>query len=108
MGFFPGFDQGTVGGITLGIYAWDAGEQIAQRMGAIDEDDRTLLHLYRPEGERADPKIGKWSPDWRSQKSGPVMETIGLSDNRMFAGLLEPPRAAILAVKENLRMLKSR
>ena len=37
--YFAGFDQGYLGGLTIGIYSWGIGEEIACKLNAITKEE---------------------------------------------------------------------
>jgi len=64
--FFPGFDLGITGGISMGIYAWDVGERIAVRLGCLPEGERTV-HSYRTITHKKNPLQDAWTPRWKEK-----------------------------------------
>ena len=40
--YFPGFDQGYLGGLTIGIYSWQVGEDIAYKLGKLQNEQRQI------------------------------------------------------------------
>lgn len=64
--FFPGFDLGITGGISMGIYAWDVGERIAVRLGCLPEGERTV-HSYRTILHKKNPLQDAWTPQWKEK-----------------------------------------
>ncbi len=40
--YFAGFDQGYLGGLTIGLYSWGVGEDIACSLGKLKSEDRSI------------------------------------------------------------------
>merc|ERR1712190_504233 len=40
--YFAGFDQGYLGGLTIGLYSWAIGEEIAVKLNKISIDECTI------------------------------------------------------------------